>query len=67
VFIGDYTGLDVSGNTALPLWMDTRDLDLFPCHTSGSALPNVCTGSASNASVANDQDAFTNVTPIPLP
>jgi len=67
VFLGDYTGLDVSGNTALPLWMDTRDLDLFPCHTSGSALPNVCTGSASNASVANDQDAFTNVTPIPLP
>jgi hypothetical protein len=67
VFLGDYTGLDVSGNTALPLWSDTRDLDLFVCHTSGSSLPNVCTGSASNATVANDQDAFTNVTPIPLP
>jgi len=66
-FFGDYTGLDVSGHNALPLWMDTRDTDLFVCKASGSLVPNVCTGSASNASIANDQDVFTNVSPIPLP
>lgn len=55
-FFGDYTGLAVS-NQANPLWMDTRDVDLFDCGTSPPAL---CTGTEPNGRTANDQDIFTD-------
>lgn len=65
-FFGDYTGITAVDN-AYPLWMDTRDPDLFLC--PGTAIANVppalCTGSASNAAVANDQDIFTAALPVP--
>ena len=63
-FLGDYSALDAI-NDAHPVWADTRDPDLFACPISVSATPAVCTGSARNASVANDQDIFTANLPIP--
>ncbi|MFL5661223.1 MAG: sialidase family protein [Ktedonobacteraceae bacterium] len=61
-FFGDYTGLTGIDN-AYPLWMDTRVPDLFIC--PNSSPPAICTGTASNASVANDQDIFTAALPVP--
>ncbi len=62
VFFGDYTGL-TAVDDAHPIWMDTRNPDLFVC--PGSSPPAVCTGSASNASMANDQDIFTLSVEVP--
>jgi hypothetical protein len=60
-FYGDYSGMTVVGRYAMPLWSDTRDPELFLCPGTGlvGAPPEVCTGSAPNAPLANDQDAFT--------
>ncbi len=66
VFYGDYTGLAAPGE-AYPFWMDTRNPELFVCPgtaTEGRA-PAVCTASAANAAVANDQDVFTTAQHIP--
>ncbi len=66
-FLGDYSGLSAVTDTAHPLWSDTRDPDLFVC--PGTATPGnppqVCTGPASNAPRANDQDAFTASVQVP--
>jgi hypothetical protein len=66
VFLGDYNALDAVTD-AHPVWMDTRDPELFLC--PGTAAPGVppavCTGSASNAAIANDQDIFTASLPVP--
>jgi hypothetical protein len=66
VFFGDYSGLSAV-NDAHPLWMDTRDPDLFLCPGTGTPTtpPAICTGSASNASIANDQDIFTSNEGVP--
>ena len=67
-FYGDYTGLAAAGQ-ALPLWMDTRDNDLFAC--PGVTPPAVCTGTESAGFqaglLANDEDIFTAPVPIPTP
>ncbi|MGH8961099.1 MAG: exo-alpha-sialidase [Jatrophihabitantaceae bacterium] len=66
-FYGDYAGLDATATTAYPIWSDTRTADEFLCPgtgTSGSP-PTVCAGSAPNAPVANDEDAFTAGVAIP--
>jgi hypothetical protein len=59
-FFSDYTGLSAAGK-ALPLWMDTRDPDLFLCPGTGvpGVPPRVCTGLSNNGTQANDQDIFT--------
>lgn len=60
VFFGDYTGLAAPAN-AFPLWMDTRTPELFVCPgtaTVGNA-PKLCTASATNAKIANDQELRT--------
>jgi hypothetical protein len=66
-FWGDYGGVAIIGDSALDLWSDTRNLDLFIC--PGTATPGVppqlCTGSATNASRANDQDIFVARVAIP--
>jgi hypothetical protein len=61
VFFGDYTGLSAEGSTAHPLWMDTRNVDLFVCPGTGvpGVPPAVCTGTEPNGRQANDQDIFT--------
>jgi hypothetical protein len=60
VFFGDYTGMTAPSN-AYPLWMDTRNPELFLCPGTGTvgSPPQVCTASASNAAVANDQELRT--------
>src|SRR5712691_7092705 len=64
-FFGDYSGL-TAVDDAHPLWMDTRNAELFRC--PGSGLPAPCTGStssAANALIANDQDIFTAAVAVP--
>jgi hypothetical protein len=66
-FWGDYTGL-TAPDKAYPIWSDTRPLDLFLCPGTGTPgnPPRICTGSASNAAHANDQDIFVAALSIPL-
>ncbi|HJQ01124.1 MAG TPA: hypothetical protein VJ851_05960 [Jatrophihabitans sp.] len=66
VFLGDYTGM-IAPSNANPLWMDTRTPELFICPgtaTAGSA-PQLCTASAPNAAVANDQELRTANVAVP--
>jgi hypothetical protein len=67
VFWGDYGALATAGDSALPLWSDTRGVDLFVC--PGTAVPgkppSLCTRSASNAARANDQDIFVARVAVP--
>jgi hypothetical protein len=67
VFFGDYAGLSVTGSTAHPLWMDTRDVDLFLCPGTGlpGVPPAVCTATEPNGRQANDQDIFSRTLGIP--
>jgi hypothetical protein len=68
-FFGDYSGLS-AGDTAHPAWMDTRDKDVFVCQSSSGEVqlpPKRCTGSATNAKVANDENIYTRSLAIPLP
>jgi hypothetical protein len=66
VFYGDYTGLAVTDKVAIPIWMDTRDVDLMLCKGTGTknAPPNVCTFTAPNANPANDENVY--VARVPL-
>jgi hypothetical protein len=61
-FFGDYTGLSVA-QTANPIWMDTRSLDLFACPSTSP--PALCTGIEPNGLTANDQDIFTSSVGLP--
>jgi hypothetical protein len=68
-FYGDYTGLAAS-QKAFPIWMDTRDPELFLCPGTGKpgVPPTVCTGnygSGANAEKANDQNVYTAAVVIP--
>lgn len=65
-FIGDYMGLAVTASAAHPLWTDTRTVDGFLCPGTAApgTPPRVCTGSAANAPIANDQDAFSQRLPL---
>jgi len=67
VFFGDYNGLSAIDNQAHPFWADTRNPELILCPDTGTptAPPAVCTTTASNASIANDQDVFTTVLHVP--
>ena len=67
VFFGDYTGLTAVGQTAHPLWMDTRSPDLFLCPGTGvpGVPPAICTATEPNGLVANDQDIFTAAVTVP--
>jgi hypothetical protein len=66
-FMGDYAGIAVTRTTAYPLWADTRTADEFLCPGTGTptAPPRVCTASAPNAAIANDQDIYVASVPIP--
>ena len=60
VFFGDYSGLSAQFG-AHPLWMDTRNPDLFVC--PGTAVsgvpPALCLGTEPNGLTANDQEIYT--------
>jgi hypothetical protein len=64
LFFGDYTGLSAVDN-AYPLWMDTRNPELFACPSTTSAAPSVCGGAYPNGVLANDQDIYTASLPVP--
>src|SRR3954451_1297694 len=67
VFWGDYTGLAAFHGTAHPAWSDTRTPELFPCFRGASGSPDVCTHRLADGRLANDQEAFTAATAVPLP
>ncbi len=64
LFFGDYSGLTAQSG-AHPLWMDTRDPDVFVC--PGTAVagtpPALCRGIEPNGLLANDQNIFTALLP----
>lgn len=66
-FYGDYAAVTATDRTAYPVWSDTRTVDEFLCPGTGKpgVPPQVCTGTAPNAPVANDQDISTAAVPIP--
>jgi hypothetical protein len=63
-FFGDYSGLSAQSG-AHPLWMDTRNPDLFVC--PGTAAPGVppalCQATEPNGLLANDQEIYTDGLP----
>ncbi|HXZ98983.1 MAG TPA: hypothetical protein VEK76_01415 [Candidatus Binatia bacterium] len=61
LFFGDYSGLTASWNQVNPLWMDTRDVDLFDC---GTNPPAVCTASEPNGLLASAENIFTANLPV---
>jgi hypothetical protein len=62
-FWGDYTGLAIKGDAAMPIWSDTRDPDVFTCQGSATPghPPRLCGATAANGLAANDQDIFVDV------
>jgi hypothetical protein len=65
-FYGDYIMVDATASTAHPVWSDTRVKAAFLCPGTGTAghPPELCQASASNASIANDEDIYTSAVPI---
>jgi len=63
-FYGDYSGLDAYTD-AYPIWMDTRDPELFPCVDSSgnpSSPPQICLGLYNTGTtnvLANDENVYT--------
>jgi hypothetical protein len=66
-FYGDYVWLDTAGNDALPIWSDTRDVDLFLCPGTGTPTtpPSLCTGTENTGLQANDENSYTARMPVP--
>lgn len=66
-FWGDYAGLAAGGDTAFPLWSDTRDQDVFNCPGTPAAgiPPSLCGGTEPNGLTANDQDIFVDAVDAP--
>ena len=68
-FYGDYSALS-AGDVAHPVWMDTRDPELFACRDSAGEVtlpPRRCTARAASGAVANDQNIYTASVAIPTP
>ncbi|MGE5287384.1 MAG: exo-alpha-sialidase [Micromonosporaceae bacterium] len=67
LFFGDYIQIAVTGNTAYPVWSDTRAKELFLCPGTGTPgnPPQVCTGAGANFSPANDEEIYTAKVALP--
>jgi hypothetical protein len=65
-FYGDYIQVTATATTAYPVWSDTRAAALFLCPGTGTPTtpPQLCEGSASNASIANHEDIYTAAVPL---
>jgi len=63
VFYGDYAGLTAPAGTALPIWSDTRNPDIFICPTTGA--PALCEANEPSGVLANDEDIYTSPLNIP--
>ncbi len=61
LFYGDYFQLAVTGDTAHPVWSDTRAADLFLCPGTGTpgSPPRVCQGPGANFSPSNNEEIYT--------
>jgi hypothetical protein len=59
-FYGDYVWLGTAGNDALPIWSDTRDVDLFLCPGTGTPTtpPGLCTATENTGVQANDENTY---------
>jgi hypothetical protein len=66
LFYGDYSGLSVGGGSAHPLWMDTRQVDLFLCPGTAQpgVPPRVCTATEPDGHLANNQRIYTATVPL---
>jgi hypothetical protein len=53
---------------AIPVWSDTRNPALFLCPGTGTTghAPQLCTGTATNAAVANDEQLRAAILGIPF-
>jgi hypothetical protein len=60
LFFGDYIGM-AAAQDEHPVWMDTRNADLFLCPGTGApgVPPAVCTMTAPNGIRTNNQEIFT--------
>lgn len=67
LFYGDYIAVATAGERAFPIWSDTRATDLFLCPGSGQpgVPPQICAAAAPNASLANDQEIYTQGIAVP--
>jgi hypothetical protein len=68
LFWGDYAGVAVAGDSAVPLWSDTRQPDVFTCPGTPAqgVPPQLCNATeAGNGLLANDQDIFTDSVDLP--
>jgi hypothetical protein len=68
LFWGDYAGVATAGDSAIPIWSDTRQPNVFTC--PGTATPGVppqlCNATETgNGLLANDQDIFIDVVDLP--
>ncbi len=65
-FYGDYSGVSALDGVH-PIWADTRDAEVFLCPGTGAPghPPTVCTASAPNADLANNQEIFTTLVRLP--
>ena len=57
VFLGDYSGLAVSGSIAYPIWSDTRNQEFFQCPSASNSLL-LCRVTNGNV-LGFDEDVFT--------
>ncbi|HEY3061094.1 MAG TPA: exo-alpha-sialidase [Chloroflexota bacterium] len=68
-FWGDYIGMTTRAGSALPIWSDSRDPDVFLC--PGTAAPGVppalCTATTPSGIVANDEEIYVDSIEIPTP
>jgi hypothetical protein len=67
LFYGDYSGLSVGGNTGHPLWMDTRNADLFLCPGTATTgvPPAICADTEPSGIEANAQKIYTASVGLP--
>lgn len=65
LFMGDYSGLSAVDANAHPVWVDTRNRQLFLCPGTGipNVPPTVC--EFTSAAAGNDQDIYTETLLVP--
>lgn len=65
LFMGDYSGLSAVDANAHPVWVDTRNRQLFLCPGTGipDVPPAVC--ASASATAGNDQEIYTETLPVP--
>ena len=67
LFWGDYAGVAAAGDSAVPIWSDTRQPDVFTCPGTPApgTSPQLCNATEPNGLLANDEDIFTDSVDLP--